>query len=769
MRTSTHSLITSIYIGLLVFLAVLASSYILYSEARIALEDDVEEYLSGMAKAAAKQIDGDLHMTFTSRAQESSPQYLSQITELKNIQTASHNIRYIYTCILKNDQVYFILDPTPPDIKAETGVESKSHIMDVYKESDRALMQALREHKVTFNKQPYVDRWGSFVSGYAPFYNRKNEFVGVVGVDISAKDYLAKVSRLHNAEIICIIIGLLISFFTSYLIYRHGARIKKMADHLAAKNKKLIQITASAEEANKMKSEFLATMSHEIRTPMNGVIGMTELLLASKLDAKQQNYAQKALNSAKALLAIINDILDVSKIESGKFQLELVPFDLHQMVQDQVEALMISARKKNIELMLRIMPNTSRYVTGDPTRIGQVMTNFISNAIKFTQHGFVLVIVEEVPHTTRDGHAQFKFSVQDTGIGIPEWAQAKLFEKFTQVDSTTTRKYGGTGLGLAICKQLVGMMNGEIGFVSVESSGSTFWCTVELEIGSKPNMVAVENKPALPLSKSQMRFDGANILLAEDNIVNQEFVVEMLKQMGCKVTVASNGKIAVQKLMDTTYDLVLMDVQMPEMDGIEATQVIKKLMDAEHLPFTPIIAITANALKEDRDLCLQVGMNDYLAKPVLKHALEQMLAKWLRPANVTEAVKAGPGEEEIDAFMLQQVAELMGEDTKAYLTLYLADTAKNIQHLKDKSAVDAPALEAVIYAHSIKSTSQQVGAVRLSALAKQMEAACTELAANQGKFNQLRSELIAMEQAYISIKPILLKWLESLQAPLPRP
>ncbi len=431
------------------------------------------------------------------------------------------------------------------------------------------------------------------------------------------------------------------------------------AQELEQKNEQLEKALTEAREATRMKSRFLANMSHEIRTPMNGVLGMTDFLLGSGLHGEQLEFAESIKRSADSLLALINDILDLSRIEAGKLRLDRVEFSLHSTIAESTSMFALQARGKGLEFTSTIAPGLPTTLMGDPGRLRQVFTNLLGNAIKFTERGQV-GLTAEMASQTRD-EIRFKFTVHDTGIGIPASEHGRLFDTFTQVDDSSTRKYGGTGLGLAISKQLVELLGGEIGLESQPGKGSSFWFTASFGKAAETGTSApAENKvemrfrptltPRLAAAKSQTgtaqpaeasaaaatpqasapvsQVNGSTrILLAEDNEINQRITLRLLQKLGLAADAVVNGRQAVEALEKRKYDLVLMDCQMPDMDGFEATAVIRSRENGSR--HQTICALTANAMDGDRERCLAAGMDDYISKPVGLEKLREALDRWI--------------------------------------------------------------------------------------------------------------------------------------------
>ncbi len=635
----------------------------------------------------------------------------------------------------------------------------------------------------------------------------------------------------------------------------------------------------AAEASNRAKSEFLANMSHEIRTPMHGVLGMLDLLADTPISREQEEYIQSAQASAETLLSLINDILDFSKIEAGKLELEQIDFDIRELIEHLAVLLAERAQKKGLELACFVPTDVPAMLRGDPNRLRQVLTNLLGNAVKFTEHGEIVLRVGIKDRA--EGQVTLSFEVSDTGIGISEAQRQHLFQAFSQADASTTRRYGGTGLGLAISRQLVQLMGGDVRVESVPGKGSTFAFAISLSVselapraergeihvralivddvrtnrtilesylagwglsyasaadgatalellqaaavqgepyelvildlqmpgmdglqlartikanaaigeaqlvmlssmgqpGPAAEAAGVEvcvNKPVRasalfdaiarlfggamrprkrpPSGHSGRKIDG-RVLLAEDNEVNQKVAVAALRKLGVHADVVGTGEAAIQAVLEVGYDLVLMDCQMPVMDGFEATRAIREQEQQRGARHLPVVAMTANAMQGDRERCLAAGMDDYLSKPVKPESLAGALERWIKPLDVeTEEDAMNVSlEPAVDLQIVQELRELLEDGFSELVQVYLKDAPTHLARISTSiPAGDANSLREA--AHSLKSSSANLGAIGLSELARTLEAIGREgrtegarelLGKAEAEFARVRGELEA--------------------------
>jgi PAS domain S-box-containing protein len=567
-------------------------------------------------------------------------------------------------------------------------------------------------------------------------------------------------------------------FDRGYILRDHNGRAIRMIGSMmdVTKRKREMELARARDaalESARLKSQFLANMSHEIRTPMNSIIGMTDILLHTDLTSEQREFMEIVRMSGESLLTIINDILDFSKIEAGKLKFEMLDFEPRTAVEDVISMLLEQTHAKKLQLSSCVDPDVPRGVCGDPGRLRQVLTNLVSNAIKFTSRGEIKV--RATKETESDTHVVLRFEVADTGIGVPEEARACLFQPFSQVDPSTTRKYGGTGLGLAICKQLVNLMGGQIGCDSIPEKGSTFWFTARFEkpirtavlsgISSDADPKAVDARRQMPATTRHRK----RVLIAEDNPFNQKVVLRQVREMGFGADAVANGIEVVEALNRISYDLVLMDCQMPEMDGYECSAEIRRRED--NMKHVPIIAMTAHVMKEDRDKCLAAGMDDFLSKPVRVAHLENVLIRWLNGSAETAAVEAAAASSDsaadrpngvplgseppaaesssppVDLEILMELAGNNEERLRELADRYVQQTMEQLLKLRDAIATGvAPDVKRI--AHSAAGSSAMCGMTPMVSLLRDLErmGQTNQLAAAPRAYSEAEKEFARIKQ-----------------------
>lgn len=496
------------------------------------------------------------------------------------------------------------------------------------------------------------------------------------------------------------------------------------------------ELLERANQAERLKNSFFAMMSHEIRTPINGILGTLSLLNGTKLDHQQKHLTSVVQTSAASLLVIVNDVLDYSKIEAGKLELEYSNYNLKDLLEGVFELIRPLAADKKLEFAYRIQESVPLSLYSDPARIRQILLNFLSNAIKFTDKGSVTLFVKDEAHYISGQRTpMLRFEVVDTGMGISDESKSHLFREFSQVDGSYSRRFAGTGLGLAICRRLTDMMKGQIGVQSEIGKGSTFWFSIPLVAASE------EMAETTCDLNSNIKHYKATLLLVEDNPTNQMIAEAFLKQGGHHVDIADNGKKAVEAVKQKNYDMVFMDIAMPEMDGLAATKAIRAMPDKKDLP---IVAMTAHAMRGDREECIAAGMNDYITKPLSRETLNQRVTMWAKPKDA--AAPSTPDVKEVHSMQASPkvtlpstVDEQSGEISDAHFNQLLEDLGtENVidfskRFYSDLQSTSQAMLDAArdekwdlvkLHSHSLKSSTLSFGLQRLSALAATIEQQC---------------------------------------------
>ena len=612
-QKTVHPLRDALLAATITFVTSAVGLSIVYVKAKDAQLQAVREELLQIARMTAAQVDGDLHRTLVSPSQEGSPDHLRALVPLERMHRATTDVVSIYTGIRRNGRIFWILDSTY-GYRPAGDTDPPDPIMTEYTIYDRELVRAFTEHIAIADIEPVPEPAHTFLSAFAPIYDRKGEFVGIVGVDMVLDSVDARMAVIRSAFAAALVAVLLLSVLAGAVALRIRQFAAQIVHKMREARAEAEVSAATAQAATRAKGAFLATMSHEIRTPMNGMLGVAELLRGMSPDPKQKKLLDILSSSGASLLRIINDILDVSKIEAERLELRPKPFEMAALLEEIEHLLGAQARAKGVAFLIDADPKLPAAVNGDRQRLSQVLLNLGTNAVKFTDSGEVRLNVR-VFHSAA-GQVRIEFALRDTGIGIPEDALARLFTPFTQVSDSRRHRGGGTGLGLVISQKLVSLMGGVIAVVSKPGHGSSFSFTIDLPVAE----VASQSTTTVTV-----RLESLSVLVAEDNQVNQTIIDAMLRQLGHRVTIAANGREALDALAREDFDLVLMDCNMPVMDGLEATRLLRAGTAGTRDTSLPVVALTANAMDGDRELCLAAGMDDFLPKPVTLAALRKAI------------------------------------------------------------------------------------------------------------------------------------------------
>ncbi|HYJ40124.1 MAG TPA: ATP-binding protein [Steroidobacteraceae bacterium] len=612
----------ALYAALITFATSVIGLSIIYLQARDAQVQAVRSEVLQLATTGAAQIDVELHERLVSSSQEGSPEHERALAPLVRMHRASKNVLFMYTAIMRDGKIYWILD-TARHYRVPGNEVPADPVMTPYHGSDPDLLRAFREQTAQADREPMVEPDHTYLSAYAPIRDSSGRFVGLFGVDMVLDELDSRIASLKRALAVALFVVLILSGVAGVVALRIRQFSAAIVKKLRAARARAEENAAAAESASRAKAVFLAMMSHEIRTPMNGMLGVADLLRTMSPNPEQKKLLDILGSSGESLLRIINDILDFSKIEAERLELHPKPFDIRGLLDELDTLLNTQARTRQVAVVIDADPQLPEALDGDRQRLSQILLNLGTNAVKFTDRGEVRLVLRLLGVT--DGKARIEFSMRDTGIGMSEEALGRLFTPFTQM-ADSRRHRGGTGLGLVITQKLVTLMGGEIRVTSVPGRGSSFTFSLELPVAE-----AV----ASDITARVRRLESLSILVAEDNAVNQTIIEAMLRQLGHRIRIVGTGTAALETLVRESFDLVLMDCNMPEMDGLEATRQLRAGSAGRRTVDVPVIALTANAMDGDRERCLAAGMNDFLAKPVSIAALRAAIDRVAVPGRET--------------------------------------------------------------------------------------------------------------------------------------
>jgi len=594
-------LINGLLAGLVLLLATGAMLVNFHLTTTHQAEDSMRNSLRRAALACALTIDPVVHASLTEAAQQGSQPYVEACDRLRHAKDAMEGpekFRFVYTCVLRDEKVYFVLDPTPAGDSDGDGVDDKSHLMDPYPEADPEMISTLKTGEVVVMKEPESDRWGTFLSGYAPITDATGKVIAMAGVDMELSFYQNEIHDIRQASLLAALGLLLVSIIVGYGVWHHEDRM-----HTAII--RLEDTTEAAQAASKEKSRFLATMSEEIRTPMSGVIGPTELLLNTPLTAEQRDYVHTIQTSGEGLLAVLNDILDFSKIEAGSLTVESKPVRVKELVCEVVKLFVSQARAKGLHLESDISRGTPPVIETDPARLRQILINLVSNAVKFTNTGNISLCVS--PDRMEDGRPGIRFTITDTGIGISKEQHHRLFLPFSQVDSSTTRQYNGTGLGLVISDRVCRALGGRIVLDSTPGAGSSFHFVLSAPAATGAEVAG--DLCAAPTSAddgASVAQPGVALVICADRLL-RTLLLRRLEKQGWQVSVAESMEAS--RASGSSPDLVLFDLDLASGSAAEfAEEVIQRF------PAARFAAIDSGLSAENRAAVLAAGVSALLPR-----------------------------------------------------------------------------------------------------------------------------------------------------------
>lgn len=597
--------------AIVICFAVGISSWFIYVRSDAALQGEIQDGLLRTTAVVSTMIDGDIHKSLTSKKQESSEEYQDLVKTLRQIKASNEDIHYIYSGILKDGQVRFVLDAEQEGDHDGDGLDDHVHIGDLYEEASDEMLTALKEQRPVVSREPYQDRWGKFVSGYAPIYDKNHNFVGVLGMDIAIAKYEARLKPIRQATIRAAATGLFISFLTGVGVWF----MRRFADEINQSRQRIMkdleEAVHIARNAAKAKSEFLANMSHEIRTPLNAILGFTRTLLGSSLTSTQKEQVETIEEAGNALISIINEILDLSKIEAGKIALHTEDFDLMRCVENVTNLLSSQAGKKGIELCTLIAPDVPTVVHGDQGRIRQIFINLIGNAIKFTNTGGVaLELSLEESHNEK---VMLRCLVRDTGIGIAKEHLSKVFDEFSQADKTIEKRFGGTGLGLAITQKLIHLMLGDITVDSELGKGTAFSFLIQL---NRAEMQIAQRFKTGIMPYNAMILGGSPFF--QDNLKKQ------LEEWEIQVVLENDVDKAMSTVLEYTKSKKPIEVLLID-HGVKGLPLfVQKLRS--HIQCKDLKIILLRSTLEHHDIEGESQYNDVISKPIRQNLLAKVIS-----------------------------------------------------------------------------------------------------------------------------------------------